>query len=143
MSAPQKGSPVPPSGNRTDRSSFTREPNSAKSGSTAIDFAAINRAALSTIGSVLVRLLPGGRVVLPTVDGASVVYAAVAFPVWRFHREALLTRLRARLNGAGDGATSTPSERIKRAVDEALVVLADIERRAAVHLEPESQIAAE
>jgi hypothetical protein len=83
------------------------------------------------------------RVVLPTVDGASVVYAAVAVPVWRFHREAPLTRLRARLNGAGDGATATPSERIKRAVDEALVVLADIERRAAVHLEPESQIAAE
>jgi hypothetical protein len=83
------------------------------------------------------------RVVLPTVDGASVVYAAVAVPVWRFHREAPLTRLRARLNGAGDGATATPSERINRAVDEALAVLADIERRAAVHLEPESQIVAE
>jgi hypothetical protein len=64
MSAPQMRSPAPPaSGNRADKSSFARRRNSTQRAASAIDFAAINCAALARINAVLMRLLPGGRAV--------------------------------------------------------------------------------
>jgi hypothetical protein len=93
------------------------------------------------------KILPGGalRVALPTVGGGTFVYSAVAVPTWRFHPGAPLARSKAHGNGNGDGAPAaevSPAERVRRALDEALTVLAAIERRAA-HFGSEFKIAAE
>ena len=62
MSPPDMRRPVPPaSGNRADRSSFTRPMSSRKSAAIAIDFATINAAALAAFPAVLARILPGGK----------------------------------------------------------------------------------
>jgi putative DNA primase/helicase len=62
MRAPDMRSPEPTvSGNRVNQSSFAGRNNTAKSTAAALDFAAINHAALASIGAVLAWLLPGGR----------------------------------------------------------------------------------
>lgn len=62
MSPPQMRSPAPlAAGGRADRTSFATRSNSRKSGATAIDFAAVNAAALAAFPAVLARILPGGK----------------------------------------------------------------------------------
>jgi hypothetical protein len=64
MTGSQMPSPAPPaSGNRADRSSFAGPGKSRIAARKQIDFAAINRAALANLGSVLSRLAPGGKVI--------------------------------------------------------------------------------
>jgi hypothetical protein len=64
MNSPDMRSPAPPaSGNRADRSPFAKKRNTTNAIASAIDFAAINRGAVLSIGAVLTRLLPGGRIV--------------------------------------------------------------------------------
>jgi hypothetical protein len=46
---------------RPKSKTFTPRSNSKKSGATAIDFAAVNTAALATFSAVLARILPGGK----------------------------------------------------------------------------------
>ena len=50
-------------GTRASRSSIAERFNTQKSTKQRVDFAVINSAALSRAGAILVRLLPGGRVV--------------------------------------------------------------------------------
>jgi hypothetical protein len=50
-----------PAQNRPSNKTFTRHPNSTKSRATAIDFAAVNAAALASFSSVLARILPDGK----------------------------------------------------------------------------------
>ncbi len=52
-----------PTRNRPDIKPFARQPDSTKPAASTFNFPAINRAALASIGAVLARLLPGGRVV--------------------------------------------------------------------------------
>jgi hypothetical protein len=58
-------SPAPrwSAGNRADRSSFAGRTHSTNRHSHAIDFRAVNVAALACLGPVLWRLAPGGRVI--------------------------------------------------------------------------------
>jgi hypothetical protein len=65
MSGPQMRSPAPRANAeyRASRSSFAERSNNRKYAKQQVDFAAVNRVALSCIGAVLARLLPGGRVV--------------------------------------------------------------------------------
>jgi hypothetical protein len=64
MSGPKMRSPPPPaSGNRANPSSIARRSDTRNSLGQQIDFAAINRAGLAFLGSVLWRLAPGGKVV--------------------------------------------------------------------------------
>jgi len=61
------------------------------------------------------------RVLLPLVDRTVAVYSAVPRTEWRFHLETRFARPKA-------APAPSPSELIKRSVDEVLTVLADIER---------------
>ena len=64
MSAPEKqSSPHAPRQGRTNKGPGVRQAGVGKSVASSIDFAAVNRAALSNIRAVLARLLPAGRVV--------------------------------------------------------------------------------
>jgi len=65
MSAPQMRSPALRwrAGNRASVSSFAERTHSANRPRRAIDFRAVNAAALTCLGQVLSRLAPGGKVV--------------------------------------------------------------------------------
>lgn len=82
------------------------------------------------------------RAVLPTVDGGAAVYRANPCAEWRWQREAPFTRLKARFNGVSSAPPASPSDRFKRAFDDALSALAEIERRARAAESP-TRIAAE
>ena len=56
-----KGAARAPTRNRPESKIFTRQPDSMKLGATAIDFAAVNAAALAAFPAILVRILPGGK----------------------------------------------------------------------------------
>jgi hypothetical protein len=62
MSVPEmQGAARAPTRNRSKCKPFSGQPNSTKSIATAIDFAAINAAALAAFPAVLARLLPGRK----------------------------------------------------------------------------------
>ena len=65
MSGPQMRSPAPRANAeyRASRSSFAERSNNRKYAKQQVDFAAVNRVALSSVRAVLARLLPGGRAV--------------------------------------------------------------------------------
>ena len=69
------------------------------------------------------------RVYLPVVGGEA-VFTVSAIPGWRFHLDQGLARVRVH-----QSAMVSPSERIKRSLDDALGVIVDLERRAAAHLD--------
>ena len=50
-----------PTRNRPDHKTFAKQLTSTKSGTAAIDFAAVNAAALAAFPAVLARILPGGK----------------------------------------------------------------------------------
>ena len=65
MSAPQMRGPAPSwcAGNRAEASSFAKRTHSTNRDPRAIDFRAVNSAALACLGPVLRRLAPGGKVI--------------------------------------------------------------------------------
>jgi hypothetical protein len=90
------------------------------------------------------RVIANGalRVELPRVDGSTTVYIAVPRTEWCFEGEASSAHAKPRLNVGAP--TPSPSESVKTALDQALRVIIDLERRMhAVQPESEIRIAAE
>jgi hypothetical protein len=56
-----QGAARAPTRNRPNSEAFTRQLNNTNSSATAIDFAAVNAAALAAFPAVLARILPGGK----------------------------------------------------------------------------------
>ena len=56
-----RGAARAPTQNCPSNKTFTRQPNSTKSRATAIDFAALNAAALAAFPAILARVFPGGK----------------------------------------------------------------------------------
>jgi hypothetical protein len=71
---------------------------------------------------------------LPLVNGDMIIYAVTPATEWRFVKKALAMR------PGGKAPAATPGDVIKHALDTALDVIADIEKRAARATEPKPDI---
>ena len=109
--------------------SHVSHPKSSRQGTPARSQQAIKNPAMSALVPGAGRVIANGalRVELPQVDGSTTVYIAIPRTEWCFEREAPSAHAKPRLNVVAPAPS--PSECVKTALDTALRVIVDLERR--------------